>query len=121
MLPKIISEYQAGFVSGRHIEDNILLALELMMGIGKKLKEPNLILKLIMEKAYDRLDWAFLMSMLCGIGFGEWFANLVYRALSNNWFSILINGEQMGFSNPFMGYVKEILCLLPFLLLWQNF
>lgn len=55
VLPLIISHTQTGFVPGRHIEYNILLAQELVKKINTKRKEPpNLILKLDMEKAYDR-------------------------------------------------------------------
>ena len=41
-----------------------------------------------MEKAYDRLDWSFIMSMLRQFGFGNLFVDLVFWTLSNNWFSM---------------------------------
>lgn len=69
--------------------------------IVAKRREPNLILKLDVEKAYNRLDWTFLMDMLKDFGFGSWFIDLVFRTFSNNWFSFLINSEQAGYVKSF--------------------
>ena len=80
-----------------------MLAWELLADISRKLKEPNIALKLDMEKAYDKLDWSFLMSMFRAFGFESWFIDLVYGTLSNNWFSILINRKQVGFFKSFCG------------------
>ena len=74
---------------------------ELLVDINKKLKELNVVLQLDMEKAYDKLDWSFLLLMLRVFGFGQWFVDLLYRTLSNNWFSILINREKVGFFKSF--------------------
>lgn len=97
ILPSIISHWQTGFVPERSIADNLLLAQELISEIDRKLESPNLILKLDMEKAYDRVEWPFLLSMLRTFGFCEWVVDLFYRILSNNWFSVLINGQASGF------------------------
>ena len=51
--------------------DNALLAQELVLDIDKLLNNPNLILKLDMEKAYDREEWSFLNSMLRKFGLNE--------------------------------------------------
>lgn len=67
------------------------------MDLYSKLGHPNLILKLGMEKAYDRVDWSFLIFMLKQFGFNEWVIDLLFQTLSNNWFSILINEELVGF------------------------
>ena len=99
----IISPFQSSFVPKRHIEDNILLGQELLSDINKHLKELNVVLKLDIEKAYDKLDWSFLMLILWAFGFRWWFIDLVYRTLSNNWFSILINGVPIGFFKSFRG------------------
>ncbi|XP_071924898.1 uncharacterized protein [Coffea arabica] len=96
VLPHLISPWQAGFVPGRGIVDNILLAQELMGEIDRKLVEPNVILKLDMEKAYDRVEWPFLLFMLRQFGFEEGVVDLLFRTFSNSWFSVLINGEPSG-------------------------
>ena len=60
------------------MEDNILLAQELIIDLNKRHKEPNLILKLGIEKVYDTLGWSFLMKMMQAFGFGNCFVtNLI--------------------------------------------
>ena len=97
LLPKILSPWQTGFVPGRGIVDNILLAQELALDLDRRLEHPNLMLKLDMEKAYDRVEWSFLLFMLRQFGFQEWAIDLLFRTLSNCWFSVLINGVPAGF------------------------
>lgn len=70
-LPKLIFCTQSGFVADRQIGDDILLAQELTHSIDRKCKDRNLIMKLDMTKAYDR----------------------VHR----NWFSMIVNGQSLGF------------------------
>nr|XP_009803491.1 PREDICTED: uncharacterized protein LOC104248855 [Nicotiana sylvestris] len=59
ILPKIITQNQSDFVKGRAITKNILLAQELINDIGKPRKEANVVIKLDMAKAYDRVSWPF--------------------------------------------------------------
>nr|XP_018625123.1 uncharacterized mitochondrial protein AtMg01250-like [Nicotiana tomentosiformis] len=58
---------------------------------------PNVVIKLDMTKAYDRLSWLFLTKVLRKMGFGERFIGLVFGIISNNWYSVLINGQPYGF------------------------
>lgn len=61
ILPYIISSWQTKCTSGRGIMDNVLLAQELLYDIDEKLVNQNMILKLEMEKTYDRVDWSFFI------------------------------------------------------------
>ncbi|XP_055818385.1 uncharacterized protein LOC129887346 [Solanum dulcamara] len=60
MLSKIIFPKQAEFVQGRSIAENVLLVQEIIAEIRKKGKPPNLIIKLDMMKAYDKVEWIFM-------------------------------------------------------------
>ena len=71
VLPRFISPQQNGFVWGRFIADNFLLAQELMSGLGKPSRRNNVALKLDMSKAYDSVSWVFLTQVMLGFGFGE--------------------------------------------------
>ena len=93
MPPRLISPWQTGFVPGRAITENILLAQELALDLDRKLRHPNLMLKLDMEKANDPMEWNFLIFMLRQFGFQEQAVDLMFRTVLNNWFSILINGS----------------------------
>nr|XP_016507263.1 PREDICTED: uncharacterized protein LOC107824954 [Nicotiana tabacum] len=56
MLPKIISENQTGFMKGRLITENILLTQEIVKDIGKKNIGGNMVIKLDMDKEYDKIS-----------------------------------------------------------------
>ncbi|KAL0347898.1 UNVERIFIED_CONTAM: hypothetical protein Sangu_1017600 [Sesamum angustifolium] len=62
-LPDLISPSQSGFVPGRLIADNILLAQEMTHHLDMRHSEGNLILKLDMSK------WKFLYAILETMGF----------------------------------------------------
>lgn len=67
---------------------------------------PNMVIKLDMMKAYDRLSWLFLTKMLRKMGFDERFIGLIFGIVSNNWYSILLNGQPFGFFKSMRG-VKQ--------------
>lgn len=97
ILPHIISVNQSAFTKGRVIQDNLLLAQELMNHRGKKVNGSNIIIKLYMAKAFDRVSWFYLIKMRRKFGFRETFVDLMWRVISNNWFFVLINGGSVGF------------------------
>ena len=94
LLPKLISLNQTGFVKGRNIVDNVLLATELVHSINKKMRGGNLILKLDMmsEKrpliGFLGLFLPFLIKVLEHFGFGPHFIHLIRNCLSFNMFSV---------------------------------
>jgi hypothetical protein len=96
-LERIISTSQAGFVKGRLISDNVLLAQELISQLDRKVRGSNVVFKLDMAKAYDRMSWFFVIKVLRSFGFPETIIDLVWRLISNCWFSVLINGSASGF------------------------
>ncbi|XP_020551115.1 uncharacterized protein LOC110012328 [Sesamum indicum] len=65
--------------------------------------EVNVIFKLDMAKAYDRVNWEFLFQVLLLKGFPQRWVDLVANAVSNCWFSVLVNGEHAGFFHSTRG------------------
>ncbi len=63
-MPRLISEPQSAFLPGRDIHDNILLAQELLQHLDRKVHGHNMILKLDLMKAFDRVSWSFLLLLL---------------------------------------------------------
>ena len=103
ILPTIISENQPGFVKGRSILENIMLAQEIIHGIKSPTEGNNVVIKLDMVKAYDRVSWSYTCLVLRKLGFGELFIDSIWRIMSNNWYSIVINGKRHGFFHSTRG------------------
>ncbi|XP_019161968.1 PREDICTED: uncharacterized protein LOC109158506 [Ipomoea nil] len=95
ILPRVLSPQQSGFVAGRSIMDNVLLASEMCYGLSRQNKD--IVLKLDMAKAYDRVSWFFLTSVMRRLGFSEVWIDMVFRAVSNVWYSVIVNGIKEGF------------------------
>lgn len=96
-LPMVMVPNQSGFIKGRTISDNVLLAKELFHDIWRGVNSPNLILKLDMEKAYDKVQWPFLVLVMRKMGFPELWVKLIENCISPYWFPMLVNGCPMGF------------------------
>ncbi|KAL0329200.1 UNVERIFIED_CONTAM: hypothetical protein Sradi_4906700, partial [Sesamum radiatum] len=99
-LPNLISPSQSGFVTGRLISDNILMAQEMIHHLDLRYKNSNLVIKLDMSKAYDRVDWNFLLFIMEKMGFPSRFLSLIKHAIKDCWFTVLVNGKRQVFSNP---------------------
>ncbi|XP_035545050.1 uncharacterized protein LOC109016147 [Juglans regia] len=97
LLPKMISLEQGAFIPGRSIFENISLTQEMVHSINKKIHGGNVVLKLDMAKAYDRVDWDFLLGVLFAFGFSNSFCSLIRECISTPWYSILMNGTTKGF------------------------
>ncbi|XP_042038362.1 uncharacterized protein LOC121784263 [Salvia splendens] len=65
--------------------------------ILKRAPSPNLALKLDMAKAYDRVQWPFLLMVLERMGFPLGWVSMIRRCISSCWFSVLVNGSPAGF------------------------
>lgn len=59
-----------------------------------------------MVRAYDRVDWSFLIKLLEKIGFDKVVVDMIYRILASN-YSILINGQSYVFFNSTRGEIKR--------------
>ncbi|PKU87700.1 Putative ribonuclease H protein [Dendrobium catenatum] len=103
ILPRIISLNQTGYVKGRSIFDNILLAQEITHDINVKSKGGNVIFKLDISKAYENLNWNFLYKILSLFGFGNSFISIIKNSIENCFFSVIINGKHNGFFKSVKG------------------
>lgn len=84
-------------MKGRSILENVSLAQEIVQEVDRKVRGGNVILKLDMGKAYDRLEWNFLFQVLHQFGFNSTWINYIKAMFTNCWFSILFNGGVHGY------------------------
>jgi len=97
ILPSIISKNQKGFIQGRNIKDCICLASEAINLMHKKSFAGNIALKIDIHKAFDTLNWNFLLKVLSCFGFNKTFVNWIATILSSATLSISINSAQHGY------------------------
>ena len=93
VIPKLISDSQAGFIPGRSMTDNILLATELVKGYNRKFNTPKCMLKVDLRKAYDSVDWRFLKRMLEELAFPPKFVEWIMCCISTVSYSPVVNGS----------------------------
>ena len=69
VMSKLVNKAQNVFVEGRQILDASLIANEVIDSILRK-KDTGVLYKLDIEKAYDQVDWNFLVMVMHRMGFG---------------------------------------------------
>jgi len=83
ILQHLIHPCQSAFVPDRAIHDNILVAHEIMNKFRHyKGKKGFVALKIDMEKAYDRIEWDFLLACLRQLGFDDTWIKWISECIS---------------------------------------
>lgn len=98
VLNSIISETQYAFVPGRAISDNVLITHEVLhyLKISTAQKKCAIAVKSDMSKAYDRVEWDFIVLVFRRLGFQEIWINLVMQCITTVTYSYLINESVYG-------------------------
>lgn len=95
--PKIISENQRGFIKGRQITECVGIAYEIINMLDKRSFGGHLALKIDIKKAFDTMDWSFILQVLQSFGFNDIFYNWVKVILHSAKLSISVNGHAVGY------------------------
>lgn len=82
ILPRLISVEQSTFLKGKDIVDNVLLTQELLQHLYRKTRGHNMVLKLDMMKAFDRVSWVFFTRLLAKLDFHQHIIRLIENNLS---------------------------------------
>ncbi|XP_050217541.1 uncharacterized protein LOC126668378 [Mercurialis annua] len=96
VIGKIVNPCQSAFVPGRCISDNIVLAHEIVRNYHRG-KDNACAIKVDIQKAYDTVAWDFIEEILIGFRFPRKFTTLVMTCIRTAMFSIMVNGESVGF------------------------
>jgi hypothetical protein len=88
----------------RNIQDNIILAHELLHSYKlKKGKGGFMFLNLDVEKAFDKMEWVFILSIMEKLGFHPTWITWIKLCISSSSFSIILNGSPYGHFSPERG------------------
>ncbi|XP_061340525.1 uncharacterized protein LOC133287003 [Gastrolobium bilobum] len=95
LLMEIISPNQASFVPKRNIQDNIIIVQELIHSMHRmKGKKSFLSIKIDLEKAYDKLSWSFIRSVLEDLKFPGDLVEAIMGCVSSPVLEVLWNGAR---------------------------
>ncbi|XP_058732732.1 uncharacterized protein LOC131604303 [Vicia villosa] len=89
---KLVSQTQTAFIPGRQIQDGVLVLNE-VLDYAKRFKRKCMVLKVDFEKAYNNVNWKFLLDTLRRFGFGVRWVRWIEACVCNASLSVLINGS----------------------------
>ncbi|XP_031103194.1 uncharacterized protein LOC116006838 [Ipomoea triloba] len=115
ILRRLIGHEQSSFVPGRQITDNILIYQEAVHSmLNRQGKKGLMILKIDLEKAYDRLNWDFIRDTLSDVGMStEWIRNIM-ACVESPRLKVLWNGKQLDQIIPTRG-IRQGDAISPYL------
>jgi len=121
VMNRIISLNQSAFLKGRNLVDGVLVINEIV-DYAKKFNKECLILKVDFEKAYDSIDWSFLVYMMKRVGLcSKWIA-WMKACVCGGSMSILVNGSPTEEINIHRGLKQgDLLASFLFLLVAEGF
>jgi hypothetical protein len=91
-LDQMVSPNQSAFIKKRFIQDNFMLVQQTVRYLHYQ-KQPRILLKLDITKAFDSVSWSFLMEILYKMGFGPRWRDLLSGLLTSSSTHILLNGH----------------------------
>jgi hypothetical protein len=96
-LNEIISLNHGAFIPNRRIVENILFAQELVSDYHKSQGKPRCTLKVDLMKAYDSIDWKFVLHGLVCFGAPLKFIGWIQECITSPRFSISLNSSLVGY------------------------
>lgn len=108
-LKHLISPNQCSFLPGRRVVYNTILVQEAIHSFQHMLGcTGNIMLKIDLEKAFDRLEWSFIRKSLHNLGFSTTIINLIVNCISPASISIMINCKPIKCFEPSSGVFPYI-------------
>jgi hypothetical protein len=105
LLNRYISAEQSAFIADRSILDNVMVAMETIHHMKCKVKGKvgEVALKIDISKAYDRVEWRYLLNVMRKMGFCEKWVKWINMCLDSIQYSVSVNGESVGPITPGRG------------------
>jgi len=108
-LDAMVSPNQSAFIKGRFIQDNFMLVQQIARFLHQQ-KQPRILLKLDITKAFDFVSWPFLLEVLRKLGFGSIWCDILSGLLASSSTQVLLNGIPGEKFHIGVGLGKVILC-----------
>ena len=112
-MPRIIHNHQTGFISGRFIGDNVILTRDYLEWSRHHAHQAHVVF-CDFQKAYDRVRWSWLWSVLQHVGLGDRFLRLVQACYASPVVTVVLEGVTLGEITPTRG-VRQGCPLSPLL------
>jgi hypothetical protein len=87
----MVSPIQSAIIKGRFIQDNFMLVQQTAR-FPHQQKQPHILLKLDISKAFDSVSWSFLLEVMQHLGFGQIWRDIISGLLGSASTKVLING-----------------------------
>ncbi|XP_060972343.1 uncharacterized protein LOC115710535 [Cannabis sativa] len=96
VLPDLIHSNQGAFVRKRSLAHNVLIFQDLLKGYTRKHISARCLMKVDLSKAYDTVDWEFIMDLLKGLCFPTKFIKWIMVCLCGTSYTLMLNGRLHG-------------------------
>lgn len=103
VLKEVTNLNQHAFIKGRKIHENIALCHELLHNYHKDKGPPRMAVKIDIHKAYDSLNWEFLIHLLHLMEFPPAFAEWIRACITRPHFTVNLNGSSVGYFHSTRG------------------
>jgi hypothetical protein len=94
-----VSHNQSAFIKGRYILESVVIDHEVVHSVHKS-QQPRVILKLYYEKAYDRVSWSFLFSMMAARGFSNKWIDRMKNLVMGGSIGVNLTREESSYFKP---------------------
>lgn len=88
ILPRLIAVNQSAFVKDRLLIENLLLATELVKDYHKDSVSSRCVVKIDISKAFNSVQWSFLLNTLSVMNFPERFIHWISLCITTASFSV---------------------------------
>jgi hypothetical protein len=103
-IPILVSPFQTGFVPGRSIHENIVVAQEMVHSMNKMTGQKGYFaIKVDLSKAYDKLSWDFIWRTLSEIQLPIKMINVIMHSVTSVETNVKWNGARSEYFRPQRG------------------
>lgn len=104
ILDDFIGQEQSSFVPGRNITNNVVIFQEALHSLhNRKGKVGSMVLKIDLEKAYNKLSWGFISDSLQATCFNHSWVTNIMKCVESPRLVVLWNRERLDWINPSRG------------------